>query len=590
MTFIGVIGYFNAPVMVSADTISVSGSAPQTVARIQTCLDGGGTADACIQIGYQYLHDCGLACGVDPSTLQMPTCNANSCVLTCGNGAVITIIKTPPSQPCPLGQGYCAGPSGGVTSSCPNGVDPNGWYDVPAYDNWCRGLDGSKAYCYRYCKAVDTPTYTPVPPSYTCVPGGGTCNPPSQNGQTCTGGGTWNPRGGTCATGTTCMTCSPPVTQPPVTQPPVTQPPVTQPPVTQPPACGVSCATNANICQNISGCNYCNPGSKKCEAPPVCGADCSTNPNICQNISGCNYCNATTKKCEAPPQCGADCSTNVNICQNISGCNYCNATTKKCEAPPQCGANCATNPNICQNITGCNYCNPTSQTCTAQPSATPTSTPIPTATPTSTPSPTPTPLPYDASMCSCDGLNFTPINLGVTTNITAYGKVLAVNKNYAKIPTFTFTFYQSPPNGTTATIVKQEKVNTTALPAEADKQRYQAIWALNLPSTLDTTQTYRIQAHPDCSRKSAAALFDPFNNVLGATTHVSLWDRVVNFFSGLFGGGSSSTVSQVSGPTATPTLTAQQKKSLQLKTFTPVDVSTGVDAQNCTFIKFSFKH
>lgn len=491
-----------------------------------------------------------------PTASFPPSCTYNLSGPTCGVNTntidmYLTFTCPAPPTPCPGGVGYCGDASGNFATSCQYGAEPTSWSQ--GSDNWCSSPSNNPNYnqanhCYTKCK--------PAPANYTCVPAGGSCNPSSQSGQSCTGGGTWTPMGGTCALPNTCMKCSPPVTQPPVTQPPVTQPPVTQPPVTQPPVCGADCSTNANKCQNISGCNYCNPTSKKCEAPPVCGADCSTNPNVCQNISGCNYCNPTSKKCEAPPQCGA---------------------------------NCATNPNICQNITGCTYCNPTSQTCTAQPSATPTSTPVPTATPTSTPSPSPTPYPYDASMCSCDGLNFTPINLGVTTNITAYGKVLAVNKNYAKIPTFTFTFYQSAPNGTTATIVKQEKVNTTTLPEEADKQRYQAIWALNLPSTLDTTQTYRIQAHPDCSRKSAAALFDPFNNVLGSTTHVSLWDRVVNFFSGLFGGGSSN-VTQVAGPTATPTLTAQQKKSLQLKTFTPVDVSTGVDAQNCTFIKFSFKH
>jgi hypothetical protein len=191
-------------------------------------------------------------------------------------------------------------------------------------------------------------------------------------------------------------------------------------------------------------------------------------------------------------------------------------------------------------------------------------------------------------MCSCDGLNFTQIALGTPTNITAYGKVLGINKNFAKIPTFTFTFYQSPANSTTATILQSGKVNTTVVEDTAEKTRYQAIWVLNLPTSLDTSATYRIQAHPDCSRKSAAALFDTNKVVLAAETKApSLWDRIVGFFAELFGGSTPTAVSLL--PTPTPTLTAAQKKNLQLQTFRPAqNVTTGLDAQNCTFIKFSF--
>lgn len=191
-------------------------------------------------------------------------------------------------------------------------------------------------------------------------------------------------------------------------------------------------------------------------------------------------------------------------------------------------------------------------------------------------------------MCSCDSLNFTPITLGATTKVTAYGKVLGVNKNYAKIPTFTFTWYQSPPNSAQATIKKQDKVNTTIIEDTAEKVRYQAIWDLQVPTNLDTTQTYRIQAHPDCSRKAAAAYFNENTAVMGTATakKLSFWDRIAGFFAGIFnvaGGGTPQAV----GPTATPTLTPRQK-TLQLKTFKPVNVSTGIDAKNCTFIKFSF--
>jgi hypothetical protein len=193
-------------------------------------------------------------------------------------------------------------------------------------------------------------------------------------------------------------------------------------------------------------------------------------------------------------------------------------------------------------------------------------------------------------MCTCDGLNFTPILLGTPVNVTAYGKVVGENQNYAKIPTFTFTFFQSPPNSTKAKILQSDKVNTTVIPGTADQTRYQAIWALNLPSSLDQTQTYRIQAHPDCSRKAAVAYFDTSKVVLGTETkQLSFFDRIMSFFVNLFGGGTSKNVIQVSGPTPTPTLTAQQKRNLQLGTFTPAqNVTTGLDADNCTFVKFNF--
>ncbi len=337
------------------------------------------------------------------------------------------------------------------------------------------------------------------------------------------------------------------------------------------PKCGDSCAGNPNLCQNISGCNYCNPSTNKCEAPPACGANCAGNPNICQNIVGCNYCNPANNTCAAPPVTNPP-VTNPPV-TNPPVTNPPNPTATPTTAPV-CGADCSQNPNLCQNISGCNYCNPTSKKCEAQPSPTPTSTP------------SPTPPPFDESMCSCDSLNFTPIVLGVKTKVTAYGKVLGVNKNYAKIPTFTFTWYQSPPNSAQATIKKQDKVNTTIIEDTAEKVRYQAIWDLDVPANLDTTQTYRIQAHPDCSRK--AAFYAPTTTVAGASTskQLSFWDRIASFFAGIFnvaGGGTPQAV----GPTATPTLTPHEK-SLQLKTFKPVNVSTGIDAKNCTFIKFSF--
>jgi len=194
-------------------------------------------------------------------------------------------------------------------------------------------------------------------------------------------------------------------------------------------------------------------------------------------------------------------------------------------------------------------------------------------------------------MCQCDDIKkpLDPIVIGNPFTVTAYGKVMGVNKNYAKIPTFTFTFYKG--SGTVVTKVKPpEKVNTTIIEDTAEKTRYQAVWTLDL-SGIDKTQTYRIQAHPDCSRKAAAVFFAPKTVVLGAKTKApSVWDRIATFFVGLFGGNQNKGVTnQVSVVTPTPTLTEEQKRNLQLKTFTPAkNVETGLDANNCTFIKFSF--
>ncbi len=194
-------------------------------------------------------------------------------------------------------------------------------------------------------------------------------------------------------------------------------------------------------------------------------------------------------------------------------------------------------------------------------------------------------------MCQCDGIKtpLDPIVIGNPFTVTAYGKVMGVNKNYAKIPTFTFTFFKG--SGTVVTRVKPpEKVNTTVIEDTAEKTKYQAVWTLDL-SGIDKTQTYRIQAHPDCSRKAAANFFTSNSVVLGTSTKApTLWDRIASFFVGLFGGSTNQNVTnQVAVSTPTPTLTSEQKKNLQLKTFTPAkNVETGLDANNCTFIKFSF--
>lgn len=332
------------------------------------------------------------------------------------------------------------------------------------------------------------------------------------------------------------------------------------------------------------GGDYNPPVTTVTPTPAVCGGNCNgltqcpiECPSCVANSIGTSTCQGAPTATPTPqPACGVACD-NVFACQGAKdGCTACIAGT--CQHPPS-----PTPTN-----TPAPSATPTS---TPVPSATPTSTPIPTATstpaPTSTPVPTATPTPpFDESMCSCDGLQPTS-SIGINTplNVTAYGKVLGINKNFAKIPTITFTFWQSPPNSTQVKNLKTETVNTTVIEDTADKVRYQALWVYNLPSNLDTSQTYRIQAHIDCSRKSAAANFTTNTVVLGTSTkQPGFFDKIALFFASLFGLNQQSSISQTVIPTATPTLT-QQQKNIQLGTFVP---ARGIEQDNCTFIKFHF--
>lgn len=323
--------------------------------------------------------------------------------------------------------------------------------------------------------------------------------------------------------------------------------------------------------------------------------DCTTKTNF---LTTCTYgCGGVAGQCRPAPASPTPSFTPVPTRPQVT---IPVSPTNPIPTLPDCGANCNGVPTPTNTPgpkpTPTNSPTPTS---TPIPKVTPTSTPVPTATntpmPTNTPAPTSTPIPtppFDESMCGCDGLKqpLGSIALGSPFTVTAYGKVLGMNKNFAKIPTITFTFWQSPANSTQIVNLQSAKVNATVIDDTADKVRYQAIWTLNVPADLDTSQTYRIQAHPDCSKKSAAVVLNSNTVVLGATSkQPSFFDQIVSFFASIFGLNSQSVTSQTAVPTATPTLTQVQKKNLQLKTFTPAqDVATGTDANNCTFIKFHF--
>lgn len=378
------------------------------------------------------------------------------------------------------------------------------------------------------------------------------------------------------------------------------------------PVCGDICPNDTRCRNALNSCTNCLPKSLTdrttvCSAVPVCGKECVDNRDCLGARNGCTLClpNATGKKvCSTAPTntptptltpapsstptptplaCNSPCDPSNSRCPvGIGQCSICvpSGNGGTCAAPtptpsptpaPACNSSCATNPNICQQTTdGCTFCNPATNKCS----------------PPNTPTPSPTPFPFDESMCKCDGLDYTSIALGTTTSITAYGKVLGENKNYAKIPTFTFKFFQG--SGTVVTEIKKETINSAVVEETAEKTRYKAVWPLDLPANLDTTQTYRIQAKPNCARKTAFLSNPVLNNRVVLATQDApaqgFLARIVSFFAELFG--ISNNTANVSGdPTPTPTLTLEQKKQLQLKTFIP---AKGVSTDNCSFIKFNF--
>ena len=368
-----------------------------------------------------------------------------------------------------------------------------------------------------------------------------------------------------------------------------------------------------NVCQKVepTGCTngamYCTEyklDESSCE-PPVrpplvfCGGPCSPTESTCPlecpvcnpNGTGRYVCgSAPTPTPTIPPSCGSPCSGNY-VCQGAKdGCTVC--IDSKCSPPPPTPTATPTASPVPTNTPTPTSPPPTpTATPTASPVPSPTATPKPSPSPTATPTPSPTPFPFDNSMCQCDDIKkpLDAISLGNPFTVTAYGKVMGINKNYAKIPTFTFTFYKG--SGNIVELVKPaEKVNTTIIEETAEKTRYQAVWTLDL-SGIDKSQMYRIQAHPDCSRKAAISYFNADRVVLGSSDvkPQGFWDKIASFIFGLLGGKTSSNVNQITASTPTPTLTVEQRRNLQLKTFTPAkNVETGLDANNCTFIKFSF--
>jgi len=374
---------------------------------------------------------------------------------------------------------------------------------------------------------------------------------------------------------------------------------------------GTTCETTTNTCVNktvyapVGGvCPGLTCDTNTCKGPtatpsptrvPVCGKDCTTDSRVCEGAwDGCIECrddaDGSGKTCQPPastntptpsttptgvPACNTACN-NPSACQGAQdGCTYCNPTTDRC-VRPECGTPC-TIPADCEGALTCNICaddasSPTGKSCQAAPTA------------------TPTPPPFDESMCACDGLEHSALTFGDVSTITAWGKVLGVNKNYAKIPSIRFRF-MSGNNPADQLLIEEKKINTTIVLDTAEMVRYQAVWPVTLPSDLDTSKTYRIQAKVDCSRKIT---FAPTTNtaVLAVEDqNLSFWDRIYNFFANMFSvKKSDKTSTNAPTPTKIPASMGNPKdKGLNLETIRfAKDVETGKDADNCSFVKFNF--
>ena len=391
--------------------------------------------------------------------------------------------------------------------------------------------------------------------------------------------------------------------------------------------CGATCLRveivpcengGVSVCREYATAN-CPVPETPVQIPPVCGAACNPSINTCP--IGCPQCTTAgggeTFRCTSappptepptatptnPPSCNSQCQGNYQCQGAKDGCTQCinNTCQKPSPTPtntptptvPACNTPCD-NPAACQGArNGCTFCNPTTDKCEVPPTPTATVTPTkaPTPTATATPTATPTPLPFDESMCSCDGLSYgqNP-TLGSPLTITGYGKVLGVNKNYAKIPTMKFALYKQV-GATGLSVLDQTTVNTTVDSETAEKVRYKGIWTVNLPSTLEKGVNYRIKATPVCSRKTAS-VFAPLQNrvVLAATDqNPGFFGSVWNFVLGIFGAQPAQQPVQ-NVVVATPTLTEAQRRNLGLETFTPAkEVALENDPlDNCTVLRFKF--
>ncbi len=142
--------------------VTVQGSAPETAARINACLNSRGRTVAniavCTNEGAAYLRQCGLACQVNSSADVSVSCDQYSCTLTCNNGATIR-VSAPPPPVCEFKNSGCEGGCNGRyydLYTC--GVTQDKRF-LPAYDYVCK----TATYCPPTATKTPTPTATRTP-------------------------------------------------------------------------------------------------------------------------------------------------------------------------------------------------------------------------------------------------------------------------------------------------------------------------------------------------------------------------------------------------------------------------------------------
>jgi len=346
-------------------------------------------------------------------------------------------------------------------------------------------------------------------------------------------------------------------------------------PAPPPPVCNAPCITSS---QCPLDCPVCTPvgeiGGKTCQTAPTA----TPTPTVIVPTS-------TPTPTNPPTFCNESCNDDSDCALATDSCIVClpdptDSTKKTCQVPP------AATPTPTVTPTASATPSPT-VTGTPIPTATPTPTPspsptgIPTSTPTRTPTATPTPDPFNEAMCKCDGIEYTALLSGQNVTVTAFGKVEGSDTSYAQIPYMDFTFMKSSGNSPLAERIGPERLSTTIESQSSAKVRYKAVWNFTVPSNVNSSETYRLQAQLRCSKKITAI---PMDRVVLAesTENRGFFGQVSDFVLGLFG---------IRRPNVTisnePTVKTQndRENNLKLGNFSP---GVAEDTDNCSFVRFKF--
>lgn len=273
--------------------------------------------------------------------------------------------------------------------------------------------------------------------------------------------------------------------------------------------------------------------------------------------------------------------------------------------PPACNAPCP-DSNYCKNAQdGCTVCTPSNggKTCQPPTSPSPSNTPVPTNTPkptntpvpTNTPPPPPTPTPdFNDAMCKCDSLNVEQITLGNPIKVESFSKVEGADTTKAEIQKTIFSIYEGNPAAGRVKKIEESEEPVTIVDNTPQLVRYRSEWTVS--PQIKMGEEYRIAAVPKCAAKIAQAVSDQQRVVLASRDeNVGFFGQIINFFAGLFGGGSApdkNTGVQIANEDKGPLAAianffkpqGAKREQLQLDTFTPAQM----DKEACNIMKFKF--